>query len=149
MTTSVTDTCVRLEANRARLRLHLSTAPKHSQDSARAHSSLYATYLVGLLAAFAHSGTPKEALVAWWKTLPMAQTLGLAESTVQSWILPTAQRHPVRLVLGAMLAGAVVTWLRPWQWLPANALKETFKAGAGPLSGFVDLMFRHQGPTRP
>lgn len=149
MTASVTDTCARLEASRARLRLHLLTTPKHSQDHGRSQSPPYATYLLGLIASFAQAGTPAQAILAWWKTLPLAQTLGLAESTVHAWVLPIAKRHPVRLVMGAMLAGAVITWLRPWQWVPKGALKDTMKGGAGPLFAMVDLLFRHQGPSSP
>ena len=59
---------------------------------------------------------------AWWARQPLRVALTLAAETGAVVLEPIAQKHPFRLVLGAAAAGGVLTWVRPWRWLPTTAL---------------------------
>jgi hypothetical protein len=52
-----------------------------------------------------------DALAEWWK---------------EASLRPLAQRHPLALVTGALVAGALLAWVRPWRWLFRPALVTTF-----------------------
>jgi len=44
------------------------------------------------------------------------------ESAARAALRPTAQRHPLGLMLGALLMGGLLVWSRPWRWLLGPAL---------------------------
>lgn len=44
-------------------------------------------------------------------------TAMLAADAASFALLPVAQAHPIRLVSGAFIFGAVLVWSRPWSWL--------------------------------
>ena len=46
----------------------------------------------------------------------------MAADAVQTTVQPIAQRHPFSLVLGAAVAGALLSWFKPWRWLFAPAV---------------------------
>lgn len=58
----------------------------------------------------------------WWDRQPMRVALTLAAQTGTVILQPTAQKHPLKLVLGAAAAGALLVAARPWRWLPTSAL---------------------------
>ncbi len=91
----------RLALSRERLR----TAVAHNSTQAQPPLAALLTGggLVEVLKA-ALPGTSEiiDALSAWW---------------AQATLRPLAQRHPIGLVAGALVAGAVLAWIRPWRWL--------------------------------
>ncbi|MBV5298577.1 MAG: hypothetical protein JZU64_10720 [Rhodoferax sp.] len=60
--------------------------------------------------------------LAWWARQPLGLVMPLIAQVAQVTLAPSAQRHPVRLVLGAAAAGAALVLVRPWRWLSATAL---------------------------
>lgn len=52
----------------------------------------------------------------------------LAADAASFALLPVAQAHPIRLVSGAFIFGAVLVWSRPWSWL----IKPAWFAGVVP-----------------
>jgi hypothetical protein len=118
MTPIATDPCVLLEANRARLRLHFRATAAPSGSTM--HGPQAAPHWVAALAALAQGGTAADCVLAWWKSLPLSRALDVVAHAAQDALKPVAQRHPVRLVAGALVAGAVLVWLRPWRWVTAG-----------------------------
>ncbi|WP_088283122.1 hypothetical protein [Ideonella sp. A 288] len=66
-----------------------------------------------------------EAVGAWWAKHPMRIAVEVLAEALQSLLRPVAQRHPVGLVLGAMLTGALLAWGRPWRWILTPTLLAT------------------------
>ena len=69
-----------------------------------------------------------DAVGAWWEHHPMRLPLTLAAKTATSLARPIAEKHPLRLVLGAAAVGGLLAWGRPWRW----ALKSALFAGLVP-----------------
>jgi hypothetical protein len=159
MNPTLNDPCARLEANRAHLRIQLATNPMRSGESASGRAPHYSVYLIGLLAALAQGGTPTERLLAWWKTLPFAQAFGAVAHSAQALLEPLASRYPGRLILGALLTGAVIAWIRPWRWLTASSVGETLRTAVDLvsthdpkgelLSGLLERLFRQSDRPSP
>jgi hypothetical protein len=159
MNPTVIDPCARLEANRAFLRVHILASQVRSGAAATGRAPPFTSYFIGLLAAIAQGGTPTECLVAWWKTMPFAQALGAVANSAQTLLRPIATRYPGRLMLGALLTGAIIVWIRPWRWLSTSGVTETLRAGADLvsthdpkgeyLSGLLERLFRQQSPPVP
>lgn len=63
---------------------------------------------------------------AWWARQPLRLVMPLVAQAAQVVLAPTAQRHPVGLVLGAAAVGATLVLARPWRWLSATALLARF-----------------------
>lgn len=63
-------------------------------------------------------------LKQWWTRHPLHSSGVLAGDVVRTVLRPMAQRHPVALVTGAVVLGAVLIWSRPWRWAfqPRNLL---------------------------
>jgi hypothetical protein len=57
-----------------------------------------------------------------WAGHPLRAAAGLAADAVQAVVRPLGRRHPVGLVLGALLAGGLLAYSRPWRWLLTPAL---------------------------
>lgn len=89
----------RLEASRERLRRAMSRTGKHPGVQ------------LGV-----------DGLSAWWEHSPLRTAAQVAAESADGWARPVAQRHPLRLVGGALLAGGLFSALRPWRWLPQRAL---------------------------
>jgi hypothetical protein len=71
-------------------------------------ASLKAMPVVGLLI---------QAAQAWWARHPLHVAGTLAVTAADSVLKPIAQRHPLRLVLGAAAVGGLLAWSRPWRWV--------------------------------
>jgi hypothetical protein len=58
-----------------------------------------------------------DALCLWWEQYPL-RTIGtqLAQS-FRTVLAPMAQRNPLGLVLVALVAGGLLTWVKPWRWM--------------------------------
>ena len=159
MTPTLTDPCARLEANRALLRSQLATRQLRFNESATARAPQYGVYLIGLLAALAQGGTPTERLIAWRKTLPFAHAFGAVADSAQTLLGPIAKRYPGRLMLGALVTGAAIVWIRPWRWITTGSVTETLRTAVdwvsthdpkGELmSGLLDRMFRQSDQQNP
>lgn len=62
-----------------------------------------------------------EALRAWWSVQPLSGTLRLANDVAREAVAPYARRHPLALVGGAVVAGALIGVLRPWRLLRSSS----------------------------
>lgn len=69
-----------------------------------------------------------DAVGLWWTRHPMRVPVALALTTASNAARPLAQRHPLALVGGALVLGALLAWSRPWRW----ALKPALFAGLLP-----------------
>lgn len=58
----------------------------------------------------------------WWAKQPLRLVMPLVSQTARVMLTPTAQRHPVGLILGAATVGAALVLIRPWRWLSVSAL---------------------------
>lgn len=116
----------RLALSRERLRAGMRASAAHHPDAGR----------VGIdippwLVRWQHlpgAGILSEALLSWWARSPLRIAGQVAADVGRTALAPFARRHPLQLVLGAMLVGGLLSWTRPWRW----ALKPTLFAGLGP-----------------
>ena len=69
-----------------------------------------------------------DGITQWWARHPARVAVGVASHTADAMLRPIAQRHPLALVFGALAAGALLAWARPWRW----ALKPALFAGLLP-----------------
>ena len=63
-----------------------------------------------------------DALRLWLSRQPWAAVARLGTQATRTALVPVAERHPLRLVGAAALAGGLVFWLRPWRGLLRPAL---------------------------
>jgi hypothetical protein len=73
-------------------------------------------------------GILREALEDWWAHHPLRMATVITEKAASALLRPTAQKHPVLLMAGAVLAGAVLVRMKPWRW----GLKKAMFAGLLP-----------------
>ena len=52
----------------------------------------------------------------WWIGHPWRVGSEAALGVANALLRPVAQRHPLRLVAGAVLVGGLLAWSRPWRW---------------------------------
>lgn len=108
----------RLEQSRALLRSAMTPAPGLTTE-AQAHG------IAGWLHRLRESpaiAIVLDALSGWWSKHPMRLVAEAAGDAVAATARPIAQHNPVLLVVVAALAGATLTWSRPWRWLVKPAL---------------------------
>lgn len=67
-----------------------------------------------------------EAARGWWAHHPWRVVTLVAADAGRAAITPVAQRHPVALVLGAALFGAMAFRWGPWRWLVKPAVLAGF-----------------------
>ena len=60
----------------------------------------------------------REALRVLWSRHPWREAASAVGTALDAALRPTVQRHPVMLMLGAGLLGALLARLRPWRWIP-------------------------------
>ena len=63
-----------------------------------------------------------EALQDWWARHPLHSVGLVAAEASRRLAAPLAERRPLTLLLGAVLAGALIALLKPWRWLLRPAL---------------------------
>jgi hypothetical protein len=95
------------------------------------------------------------------RALPGAEILLALGRYAATLLQPMAQRHPLRLVLAALVVGGLAAWSRPWRWLPklalvAGLLPQLLAAAGlnpGPGSNWVELLLallqKRAAPTPP
>ncbi len=93
--------CDRLAQSRERLRQALRSKPS-PQGTARPATSGSAT--------------------AWIGGLMAKPGVNLIAQALKAVVQPTAQRHPLGLVLGSLVVGGLLAWSRPWRWILTPAL---------------------------
>ena len=67
-------------------------------------------------------GVVVQALSAWWTKYPLNAASAMAYDAANAVAKPLATRHPLPLVLGALLVGALIARSRPWRWVLKPAL---------------------------
>ncbi len=63
---------------------------------------------------------------SWWKYHPWRAVGAVAADASRAAVTPVATRHPVALVLGAALAGALLLRWGPWRWVAKRTLMAGF-----------------------
>ena len=63
-----------------------------------------------------------DAVRGWWAQHPARVATLVATDAAKTFIRPVAQRHPIGLVVGALLVGALLARVRPWRGLIKPAL---------------------------
>ena len=71
-----------------------------------------------------------DTLESWWKHHPWRVVGMVAADAGREVVAPIAKRHPVYLMLGAALFGALLLRWGPWRWVAKRTL----------LAGFVPLL---------
>jgi len=99
--TTTAAACDRLLQSRERLRQALRNKP-NPQDAAKPAASGSTT--------------------AWMEGLMANPSINLIAAALKAVVQPTAQRHPLGLVLGALVVGGLLAWSRPWRWILTPAL---------------------------
>jgi len=112
----------RLTLSRERLRLALRdiSAPVGGASSARA-SAVGLAWLDSLKSIPAAS-IVIEAVRSWWAQHPWRVSSLLISEVAKTVVRPMAQRHPLGLVVGALLLGGVLAWARPWRLILTSSL---------------------------
>jgi hypothetical protein len=67
-------------------------------------------------------GIAVQALSAWWAKYPLNAASTMAYDAANAVAKPLATRHPVPMVLGALVIGGMLAWSRPWRWILKPAL---------------------------
>ena len=112
----------RLALSRERLRQALDDAstPRHEWVHQPAHHAAHARGDERSTGSVAHFVI--EAVRGVWSMLPLHDATDAAARAARAALRPTAQRHPLGLMLGALLMGGLLVWSRPWRWLLGPAL---------------------------
>ncbi len=95
-----------IEAKRARVSTTDSTSPAWMDE----------------LKAIPGVGIVIQALSAWWAKYPLNAASVMAYDAANAVAKPLATRHPVPMVLAALVLGGVLAWSRPWRWILKPAL---------------------------
>ena len=119
MSTVMPSAVQRLEHSRERLRVAMRaiSAPPESAHAAAAP-------LAWLEAVKSIPGVDivLATLQRWWAQHPLRAASDATGQAVQAIVAPIARRHPVLLVLSAVLVGTLLARSRPWRWILEPAL---------------------------
>jgi hypothetical protein len=74
------------------------------------------------LRALPAAGIVVDAVQQWWARHPLRATTLVAVDAAQAVVQPLARSHPLTLVAGAFVVGALLAWRRPWGWILKPAL---------------------------
>ena len=113
---------VRLAHSRERLREALREAAVTRRGASAARAAGPAGAWLDTLKSIPGAGAIIEALAAWWAGHPLRVAGSVAEDAANSAVRPFAQRHPLALVAGALLVGALLFRVRSWSGLITPAL---------------------------
>lgn len=113
---------VRLAHSRERLREALREAAVTRRGASAARAASPAGAWLDSLKSIPGAGVIIETLSSCWARHPLRIAGGVAEDAANAALRPYAQRHPLALVAGAMLVGALFVWARPWHGLLKPAL---------------------------
>lgn len=80
-----------------------------------------------------------DAAQSWWRYHPWRAVGAVAADAGRLAVTPVANRHPVLLVLGAALAGAVLLRWGPWKWVAKRTV----------VAGFVPRLVTRVAATLP
>jgi hypothetical protein len=69
-----------------------------------------------------------DVFTSWWSQHPLRAVALVGVEAGNAVMKPTAQRHPLLLVVGALIVGAALVRLKPWRW----GLKKVLLAGLLP-----------------
>lgn len=108
---------VRLASSRERLR-----AAMQSGATASTAGDAKAQDWTAALKEVPGAGLLLGALRGWWARHPLQVIGALALDAARALVQPIAKRHPVGLVLGAVVAGGLLAWTRPWRWVFTSAV---------------------------
>jgi hypothetical protein len=96
------------------------------------------------LRALPGAGIMVDAVQQWWTRHPLRATTLIAVDAAQAVVQPLARSHPLALVTGAFVVGALLAWRRPWGW----NLKPALFAGLVPQLLIASLKAQaQQAPT--
>lgn len=109
--------CERLEASRGRIRQALAEAAGPGDRTAGA-SSAWREELRSLPGAELLLGL----LDQWWSQHPLRTACLAATAVLHAAVEPLVRRHPLRSLIGALLLGGMLVWLRPWRWVIVTTL---------------------------
>lgn len=59
----------------------------------------------------------RDGVRRWWHKRPWRPVVVIGAEVASKAMVPLARRHPGRLIGGAMLAGALLSRLKPWKWI--------------------------------
>ena len=112
----------RLTLSRERLRLAMRDIAAPAGRAASARNSGTGLAWLDSLKSIPAAGIVIEAVRSWWAEHPWRVASLLAGETVKTVVQPLAQRHPIGLVVGALLVGAALARTRPWRLLFTSSL---------------------------
>ncbi len=140
--------CERLVRSRERLRVALqqgSAAGGASRPGPGADAGQGPSAWLQSLAALPGAAIVIDAVRDWWAKHPLHLAGEMGAEAARSVLRPVALRHPLALVLGALLLGGVLAWTRPWRWI----LKPAWFAGLWPELFFQTLAHLRHPAGRP
>jgi hypothetical protein len=107
----------RLDESREHLRRALLGEPGTAGDGSGPPKPSTTPAWMARIEALPVVGLLVQAAQAWWARHPLHVAGTLAVTAADSMLKPIAQRHPLRLVLGAAAVGGLLAWSRPWRWI--------------------------------
>lgn len=111
----------RLQASRAALRTAmLPRSPDAAADAGRPPSKTGLPARVGALLSHPVVETLRDTVRQWWYNHPWRPAITVGVEAGSRMMVPLARRHPGRLLAGAMVAGAVLSRVKPWKWIVAS-----------------------------
>ncbi len=118
----------RLEQSRKRLHQAMRGTSDAPGTAANASAAGAATLWLDILKLNPTARVVIAAVSAWWAQHPLRVAGTAASATAKAAVQPMADRHPLGLMLGALVLGGLLAWSRPWRW----ALKPALFAGLLP-----------------
>jgi hypothetical protein len=118
---TVESATARLAASRQRLQIALRETIEANQPRVAASGHTSPAWM-DELKALPGIGIVVQALNAWWAKYPLNAASTMAFDAANSVAKPLASRHPIPLVLAALVFGGLLAWSRPWRWILKPAL---------------------------